>query len=76
MCYCSTHIAKIVIKLTIESNLFKNGCLFIHSIQQNKIYWPIAAKFMQGKNYCCFFKILLDTITVLLIQFFSFDELQ
>lgn len=35
-------IVKIVnafeIKLTIKSNLFKNGCLFIHSIQQNKIY--------------------------------------
>lgn len=36
----STHIAKIAkafeIKLTIKSNLFKNGCLFIHiqSIQK------------------------------------------
>lgn len=52
-------IAKIVnafeIKLTIKSNLFKNGCLFIHSIQQNKIYWPIATihttKFSFFLNY-------------------------
>lgn len=64
MCYfsmcVSTHIAKIVIeiKLTIKSNLFKNGCLFIYSIQQKKhikTYWPIAGIYARKKNSIVFF---------------------
>lgn len=50
----STHIAKILnafeIKLTIKSNLFKNDCLFIHRILQQKYRLKYIGRLPQFTN--------------------------